>query len=179
MIISGKRIETKRLVISPFNENFLTNRYVEWLNDSENMRYSEQRFFEHTLESCRLFMESFDSSQNLFYAIVEKKEGLGHIGNLTVYVDNNNGIADISIMIGERSVLRKGLGFESFSCMCFFLLEQPGIRKITAGTMSVNSGMLRIMEKNGMVLDGVRRAHYLFEGKEIDLVHMALFKEHC
>jgi len=174
-----KRIETKRLVISPFNENFLTNRYVDWLNDSENMRYSEQRFFKHTIESCRLYMESFDNSQNLFYAIMEKKEGLGHIGNLTVYMDNNNAIADIGLMIGKRSALRKGFGFESFSGMCSFLLEQLRVRKITAGAMAANSGMLRIMEKIGMVPDGVRRAHYLFEGEAVDLVHMALFKEHC
>ena len=37
--------------------------------------------------------------------------------------------------------------------------------------------MLKIMQRAGMKEDGVRRRHYLVEGREVDVVHMAFFKE--
>ena len=51
------------------------------------------------------------------------------------------------------------------------------MRKISAGTLSVNQGMLAIMNNCGMASDGIRKRHRLVDGEAVDVVHMALFAE--
>lgn len=168
-------IRTRRLLIRPFTEQHLTSRYVSWLNDKQVMRYSEQRHRVHTVESCRAYMQSFENTPNYFWAIEEIAHGRGHIGNINAYVDRHNLIADIGILIGDEKAWNQGYGFEAFNAVCGFVTEKENVRKITAGTMSANLPMLKIMKKMNMVSDGKRTNHFLFETREVDLIYMALF----
>ncbi len=92
-------------------------------------------------------------------------------------MDEMNQTADIGIMIGEIPFQHKGYGAEAWKAVCDFLFEKTKIRKISAGTLSTNTVMLQIMRKTGMQEDGRRIRHYIWEGQEVDVVHMALFKE--
>ena len=168
-------LKTKRLLIQPFNKEYLSERYVGWLNNKELMRYSEQRHRNHSLESCWQYYCSFEDSLNYFWAIEEVKDGLGHIGNINAYIDRNNSIADIGIVIGEKRAQHRGFAEEVMARIIDYLFDDCGIRKITAGTMAVNKPMLRLMTKIGMRKDGRRKRHYLFNGKEVDIIFMALF----
>jgi [ribosomal protein S5]-alanine N-acetyltransferase len=170
-------IETARLRIVPFSETYLTPRYAAWLNDPEVVRYSEQRHRHHTIESCRDYWYSFAGTPHHFWAILASEGQLGHIGNINTYVDEKNRLADVGILIGEKAAWGQGYGVEAWSAVCNHLLNEKGMRKVTAGTIAVNKGMLRIMERSGMVADGRRLRHYLFEGEETDVVHMALFND--
>jgi len=168
-------IRTERLEIVQVTEEHLTPRYVGWLNDPEVVRYSEQRFTTHTLESCRAYLESFAGTDNLFLALIADPEPLGHIGNMTAYVDRH-GVVDVGILIGERAVWGHGYGSEAWQAVCRALIE-GGARKITAGTLSVNKGMLAVMERSGMVPDGRRVRQSLVDGAPVDVVHAALFAD--
>jgi len=170
-------IETPRLTIVPFGEAHLTERYVAWLNEPEVVRYSDQRFRTHTLESCRAYMESFRGTPNHFWAIVARDPALGHIGNLNAYVSTLHRVADVGIVVGERGAWGKGLGGEAWIAVCDHLLRAGGMRKVTAGTLEVNRPMLAIMERAGMVPDGRQVRQNLFEGREVDVVHAALFAD--
>lgn len=175
-LVNNHRIETERLKVVPFSAEYLTERYVSWLNDPDVMRFSDQRFKHHTLESCREYWLSFEGSDNGFWAIVAKDSKLGHIGNITTYRDAVHSVADISIMIGEKAVWGRGYGSESFSAMCKYLFDLCGIRKVTAGTLAVNHSMLGIMRKVGMIDDGRRIRQCIYGNVEVDIVHGALFK---
>jgi ribosomal-protein-alanine N-acetyltransferase len=168
-------IKTTRLRIVPFSEEHLTC-YVGWLNDPEVVRYSEQRHRKHTLESCREYWQSFSGSPNYFWAITTLSNEIGHIGNINAYVDRNNSVADVGVLIGERSVWGKGYGLETWKAVCDYLLIEAGIRKVTAGTLAVNKGMLSIMERSGMIPDGLRIRQALIEEIEVDIVYAAFFK---
>jgi [ribosomal protein S5]-alanine N-acetyltransferase len=170
-------LETARLRIVPFSEVHLTPRYVGWLNDPEVVRYSEQRHRAHTIESCREYWRSFAGTPHRFWAILVSAGPLGHIGNINAYVDGKNLAADVGILIGEKGAWRRGYGLEAWRAVCGYLLETAALRKVTAGTMAANKGMLRIMEKSGMVDDGRRIRQCLFESREVDVVHGALFSE--
>jgi ribosomal-protein-alanine N-acetyltransferase len=173
----GLVIETSRLKIVPFSEHYLTARYVSWLNDPEVVRFSEQRHSFHTLESCRLYRLSYFKTPNYFWAITVSEGRLGHIGNINVYVDEKNRLADVGVLIGEKTAWRQGYGLEAWKAVCNYLLEVAGMRKVTAGTIADNKGMLSIMEESDMVADGRRVRHYIVEGKETDIIHMALFND--
>lgn len=166
-------IRSERLKIVSFTEEHLTARYVGWLNDPEVVRYSEQRFKTHTIESCRAYLESFGGTDSLFLAVIADSDELGHIGNMTAYVDRH-GVVDVGILIGERAVWGHGYGTDAFTSVCRALIE-GGARKVTAGTLSANKAMRALMERTGMVPDGRRVRHCLLDGEEVDVVHAALF----
>jgi ribosomal-protein-alanine N-acetyltransferase len=170
-------IITERMTLLSYSPEFLTCSYVGWLNDPEIMKYSEGRFKKHTPESCREYMDSFENSPNYLWAIVAKDPSIGHIGNINCYVNPNHMLADIGIMVGEKSQNGKGYGKEAFAGIVDFLFVKAGIRKVTAGTMSLNIPMLKIMHSLCMRNDGVRKRHYICGGGEVDIVHMCLFKE--
>ena len=170
------RLTGERLDLVPFSAEFLTPRYVGWLNDPETVRYSEQRHRRHTLESCARYAASMEGTPHHFWAVVAHDPALGHIGNMTATVDDNNRVADLAIMIGERSARGRALGLEAWVRACDFLLGAGGMRKVTAGTMSINAPMLGIMRAAGMIEEGRRARHFLHEGREEDLVMAALFR---
>jgi len=170
-------IRTERLRLVPFAEEFLTPRYVGWLNDPEVVRFSRQRHALHTLESCRRYWQSFHGTPHRLWAIVEAAEGLGHVGNLSASIDPHDEVADLGILIGQRSAWGRGYGSEAWKAVCRHLFEGPGVRKITAGTYATNLAMLGIMRAAGMAEDGRRLRHALVEGAEVDVVHAALFRE--
>ena len=64
-------IITERLRIIPYSEEFLTERYIGWLNDPDVMRYSEGRFGKHTAASCKKYIKSSENSPNYLWAVVE------------------------------------------------------------------------------------------------------------
>ena len=172
-----EELETKRLKLIPFSEEYLTEKYVGWLNDREVVKYSEQRHRSHNIDSCREYLASFRGTSNYFWAIISKDEALEHIGSITAYVDNNNLVADLGIMIGDKKVWGKGYGTEAWTAVCDYLFMKTKIRKITAGTMALNAGMRSIMRRAGMVPDGARLKQCIYEKTEIDMIYAALFKD--
>lgn len=169
-------LETDRLRLVPFGEEHLTERYVGWLSDPRVVRYSEQRFRAHTLESSRSYMESFKGTPHLFRAIVARDPALGHIGNLNVYFDSRHDSADIGLLLGPPS-WGNGYGKEAWRAMLEHLLRARDVRKVTGGCVADNHAMVRIMRGAGMVEDGRRVRHYVYDRKEVDVVYFASFRE--
>lgn len=167
-------IETTRLSLVPFEpKRHLTETYVGWLADPDVVRYSEQRHRKHSLESCRAFVESFAGTPHLLWAI-ETKDGR-HIGNMHADIEPGYGLADLAILIGDRKAWGTGLGGEAWCAAVDWLLGAGGMRKVSAGCMADNAAMRRLMAKSRMVDDGIRKAHYLLDGKPVDIVHAARF----
>lgn len=168
-VLKGVQIDLR-----PFTSNELTETYVGWLRDPEVTRYSEQRHRTHSLASCAAYVGSFHSSPHYLWAIWEREKG-AHIGNIAATLDPTNDIADISILIGERSVQGRGIGSEAWSLVLAFLLNDLHVRKVTGGCMAANRAMVRLMQSAGMVPDGKRVGHYLLDGIPTDIVYFARF----
>ena len=168
-------IETERLSIVPFESKHITDEYLGWLNDSQLMKYSEQRHKKHSMETCLTYLKSFEDTENYFFAIEMNGVSRVHIGTITVYQDKSNKLADIGIMIGSKLAQKKGFGKEAWNSVVDWVKNTLKPRKITAGAMSENHAMISIMQQCGMKLDGIRKKHYLLNGKEVDIVYMAVF----
>lgn len=170
-------LESARLRMVGFGPQHLTERYVGWLNDREVVRYSEQRFRRHTMESCAAYARAFGNTPNFLWAIEAHTPPLGHVGNLNAYIDERNRTADMGILIGEKGAWSQGFGREAWTTAAAFLLRGARMRKVTAGTLAENAAMLAVMAAAGMAEDGRRVRHVLFEGREVDVVHGALFRD--
>ncbi|MFH1019056.1 MAG: GNAT family protein [Pseudomonadota bacterium] len=172
-------IVTERLLITPLGKEHISSKYLGWLNDKDLMRYSEQRHRNHNSQSCLEYLRSFEDSPHHLWAIIEQQDGLGHVGNINAYVNEQNLLADIGIVIGERNAQGRGYALEAWRAVSAYLFDKVGIRKISAGTLAANTPMLKLMRQAGMVEDGIRKRHFLCDGQEMDVVHMALFIPGC
>ena len=166
-----------RLRLVPFDpKQHLTNAYVGWLNDSEVVRYSEQRHRRHTIDSCRSYFESMRAGGHHFWAI-ERIDGDAprHIGNLSATMDRANAAADLAIMIGDRTAWGHGFGREAWIAACEWLLGPGGARKVGAGTIAENHAMLAVFEAAGMTVEATRKGHFILDDRPVDAVYAARF----
>ena len=163
--------------LETFAERHLTLRYVGWLSAPDVVRHSEQRHRHHDLESCRGYVASFEGSANFLWAIVANDPTLGHIGNINAYVDTNNRVADLGIMVGEHAAWGRGFGTDAWMAACRYLLGDLNLRKITAGTLANNHGMLAVMRHAGMREEGRRRRQALWENTEVDVVEAGVMRD--
>ena len=97
------------------------------------------------------------------------------LGTLTVYANLHHQTADIGILIGATQHWGQGLGQEAFELAMRALASTGQIRKITAGTMACNVGMVKIMERSGMHLEATRKAQELLDGQPMDVLYFAQF----
>lgn len=163
--------------LEPFSESHLSGRYVSWLRDRHVVRYSEQRHRTHSLSSCRQYWKGMRDSGNPLWAIMLLADGVWrHVGNISATIDYANAVADVGILVGERSAQGRGVGKRAWALVCDHLLGTGGMRKVTAGTMSVNEPMLRIMRSTCMIEEGTRKGQFLLDGKSVDLVMFAKFR---
>jgi len=160
--------------LRPFLKSDISNTYVSWLNDLEVVKYSNQRFLNHTIESCYDYLKSFVGTNNIYMAI-EDKATKELYGSITAYIQINHGTADIGLMIGNQETWGKGFGLEAWTLMMDFLLTQRNIRKVTGGTLKVNTGMIRIMQKSMMIHEATRKSQELFNNKPVDIFYFCKF----
>lgn len=170
-VITGERVR-----LCPFAESDITVDYIRWLNDPEVVRFSNQRFRHHDEESCLDYLRTFADSDNLFVAI-RLCDDKRLIGTMTAYVSSHHGTADMGLLIGERGLWGQGFGLEAWNLFLDYLLSDRKLRKITAGTLRCNLGMIRIMERSGMRIEAVRSQQELVDGEPQDVLYFAKFRE--
>lgn len=162
-------IVTSRLLLTkPSQKNLKT--MVKWLNDPDIVQFSEQRHRKHDEESQAHYI---DNGPDVFREI---HAGQSFIGTITASIDKNNSVANVGILIGEKSEWGKGYGTEAWRAFCEQLLRH-GIRKIEAGAMACNFGMMHIFRKTGMHEEAVIPYHFLLDGKLIDMVQWGKFSD--
>lgn len=173
--LTGKKVELR-----PFGPDDVTDAYVGWLNDPEVTRFSNQRLRAHTHETCGAYLASFAGTANLFVSIRDAAKATA-IGTMTAYRNLYHGTCDVGIMIGERACWRGGYGQEAWNLLTDWLLapspQGGGVRKLTAGCLVPNGGMVRLMERSGMTREAVRVAHEIVDDKPEDIVLYARFAE--
>jgi len=169
--LSGSKVRLQRFGIED-----ITQHYLDWLNDAEVMRFSNQRFRQHIREICEAYWASFEDTPNLFLIVHERASGTA-IGTLTAYANPHHGTCDVGIMIGDRDYWGRGCGQEAWSLLTEWLLTHGKVRKLTAGCLAANTAMVRLMERSGMQPDGVRQGQELLDGVPCDIVHYAKFAD--
>ncbi|MEM8726880.1 MAG: GNAT family N-acetyltransferase [Pseudomonadota bacterium] len=166
----------EKVRLKPFGSGDITEAYIGWLNDPEVTRFSNQRFRTHTRESCEMYLASFAGTHNMFMSVRDMASGTA-IGTMTAYRNRAHGTCDVGIMIGERDYWGGGYGQEAWNLLTTWLIDTARVRKVTAGCLAVNAGMVKLMERSGMTPDGVRKAQELVNEKPVDIVHYAKFAD--
>ena len=157
-----------------FQEFDISDTFVSWLNDAEVVKYSNQRFLNHTIKSCDNYLKSFIDTNNIYMA-VEDKATKELYGSMTAYTHIHHNVADIGLLIGNKKLWGKGVGFEAWTLMMNFLFTQCNVRKVTGGALEVNAAMIRIMEKSIMTHEATKKNQELFNNKPVDVLYFCKF----
>ena len=164
-------ITTERLELRKFNSDRGERlvQMVQWLNDPEVVRYSEQR---HRKHDCEDQLNYIDNGADIFREI---HAGDQFIGTISAYIDRPNSVADVGILIGDKSVWGQGYGTEAWIAFCDHLFLHK-IRKIEAGAMNLNKGMIAIFQKYRMHFEGYRNSHFIVDKEPVHMVLWGKFR---
>ena len=168
--LTGAKVKLKL-----FDERHITDNYLAWLNDPVVVRYSNQRFIQHTHETSAKYLASFIHTENLLLAVYIKETDR-YVGTMSVYFSNAQQSADIGIMIGDSSCWGQGVGGDAWRTELCWLIDVAKVNKVTGGTLRCNTGMVNIMVNSGMQLVRVDPAHALVEGQLEDALYFSKSK---
>lgn len=151
--------------------------YVGWLNDPLVNRFLESRFAVHDEASTRAFVKScLDDPDVLMLGIRSLALKGRHVGNIKLGpIDRRHGLGEIGILIGDREAWNGGVGSSAIRLLSRLAHKELGLRKLTAGCYTSNSGSQRAFEKAGFIVEARRAEHFVLNGEPEDLVLMALW----
>ena len=163
--------------LAPLRVEHVTEEYVAWLNDPLVTAHTEITPGSQTLESARAYLQRTLVSPNALIWRILTMDGV-HIGNIRLSdINLDHSRAWVALIIGRRESWGKGLGPEAIRLVCDHAEVQLGLNKLCAGIYAVNPASLRAFEKAGFTLEATLRRHARFNGRFIDVWHMAHFAE--
>ena len=148
-------LRSARLVLYPYTPIMVTQEHVDWLNDKDLMRYSEQRLRPHTMITQMEYAGSANPDRHLWLIRCEEKD----IGSISAFVDEHNKNANLGILIGSRDHHGSGFAAESWCTVIDWLFEN-GLHKVACGTRDDNHRMRRLATSTGMTLEAEIPGHF-------------------
>lgn len=174
-------IITPRLILRRPVVEDITDAYLQWINDPNTNKFLEIRHKTQTREDCEQYIIIRRQSPYMgFHFGVFEKNGGRFIG--TVTFNGNNKLyntTDISFVIGHPQVQKLGYATEAVTGACHFAFTAQNIFKITGGHYASNIGSMRVFQKNGFHIEGVRRLQNIniYGQREDSILHGVLAEE--
>jgi RimJ/RimL family protein N-acetyltransferase len=157
--------------LKPFTTVDIHPAYLAWLNDNDVNQYSQRRGRTSTREDAQRFLSGLSANDRVL-GIHLTSDGR-HIGNIQYTIINEpSRVAEIRIMIGDKSVWGKGHGSEAIYVLTKFLFEKHNMRRLEANTF--NPAFVKCMEKLGWTQEGRQRERFQFDGRYLDFIWFGL-----
>lgn len=173
-MILKQEIRGDKLTISLFTEQDISEKYLNWLADKEINRFLEVRFKDYSQDAAKEYVQNCIESPNVYFLKIEYQDR-ELIGTCTIYHNRYHKTAEIGLMIGEKSLQKKGFGSEVIRILTNFCCCELGVRKVTAGVYATNHGSIKSFLKNGFSIECKLLSQVLLEGKPEDVYLLAYF----
>ena len=143
----------------------VSKKYLKWMNDKKVQQYTEQRFYKHTKQRIKKFIENKNNSKNEHLYGIFLKSNLLHIGNIKLGpVNLTHKSADISYFIGEKKMWNKGLTTLAIKEI-LKIAKKKKLKKIRASLYEQNKASEKVLIKNGFKLEGILHSEIIFKKK--------------
>lgn len=164
-------LESERLVFEPLSLKYLSNAYVDWLNNKEVNKYLESGG-DYTLEKLETFLKEQEQKDILFWAI-SLKDSKKHIGNIKIDpIDFENNSGEYGIMMGDADEWGKGYAKEASITIIDYCFNELHLSKITLGVVDQNTAALKLYEKIGFQQESVIDNYGVYEGQVCRSIRM-------
>ncbi len=154
----------------------VTKDYVNWLNDYEVTKYTEQKYKKHTFKNVEQFvLQKFKSKNDFLFEIFFNKK---HIGNIKLGpISWEHKSADISYFIGNKNYWGKNIGTMVVKRVVKFALNHLSLEKINTGYYSLNVSSAKLLKKSGFKIEGKKIKNVIFENKRVDFIIVGYLKK--
>jgi RimJ/RimL family protein N-acetyltransferase len=169
MILQGEHIQLKTLTPA-----MVTQKYINWMNDSDVTKYTESRFVKHTMESIKGWVRDVSGSSNDYLYGIYAND---HIGNIKLHINEHHNLADIGIIIGDKTQWGNGYAVEAIKLLTEHGFNKIGLHKISAGIYTNNIGSIKAFRKAGYKEDGRHELTYLSNREYVDEIIMSKWVE--
>jgi RimJ/RimL family protein N-acetyltransferase len=146
----------------------ITKKYVDWLNNYEVVKFTEQKNLKHNHKTILKYFEYISKSKNqfLFGIFIRNNNKYEHIGNIKLGPINYiHRFAEISYFIGETKYWNKGFATLAISKIIKIAKFDYKIKKLIAGVYSMNVGSQNVLKKNNFKLEGIFKSQISFKKK--------------
>src|SRR5215475_8509859 len=148
-------LRSVRLILYPYSPMLVEQTHVDWLNDKDLMRYSEQRHHEHSLRTQLDYVREEHPSRFVWLI----RCGGIDIGTMSAYVDAVNKRANLGILLGRREYHGQGLAAEAWTAVIDYFFDND-FNKIECGCQDDNWPMRRLATSTGFNLEAEIPGHF-------------------
>lgn len=171
-----KHLETQHLILRPFQRSDVDSCVNNWATDPAIYRYvsQEPRTPQQVYDWLSTAKQAYASPETYYWAMVEKssQQVVGEI-----FVDDfssRNRWCELDWKVGQH-VQGKGYATQAAELVLDYLRNEVGFHRIQAKCCVENQASRRVMEKLGMVPEGVLHDFFLGkDGRWMDVVLYAL-----
>tara|TARA_Y100000768_G_scaffold113266_1_gene83449 strand:- start:4599 stop:5147 length:549 start_codon:yes stop_codon:yes gene_type:complete len=137
----------KNIFLKILSKKDVSKNYVNWMNDKEITKFTEQRNFNHKKKDIENFIHlKLRSVDEFLFGIFYLNK---HVGNIKLGpINQKEKSAEVSFLIGEKSLWGKGITTVSLLTIIKFGISL-GLQKICAGYYEMNTGSEKVFKKCG------------------------------
>ena len=131
-----------------------------------------------------------DEKAEEWFKDIQEKQGEVNI-RLGIFLKDGTVIGDVALQdmssrhrtcsvgmgIAKISNRSRGYGYQALELILGLGFRYVGMERITAGTLEMNLGAQRILERGGFVLEGRQRSAVYMNGRRWDRLEYAILKE--
>lgn len=173
-------IKGKQIYLRPPTEEDVCGNWWKWLNDAEVTKNMNKGYEGNTVEKQMQFFKSMMSSDSDYVLAICTLEGDRHIGTTAIHQireENGRRTGNFGILIGESKYWGKGIGTEAWALMIKESFERLGLQTIITKIFSTNEASLRIAEKQGFKIIGMKDNEFEKNGQAIKRYVLQLTRE--
>jgi len=169
MINDGKSSDIILRILKPED---VSEQYLAWNKDEDIVRYSDNQYRNFTLDGQKDYVKACLYNRDIdLYGIFS---GNTHIGNITISgIESIHKRGEITYVIGDKNYWNKGIASFAVSNM-IMKAKSYRLHKLFAGLAHQNIGSKVVLEKNGFILEGVRRSHLYYNNTFYDQLDYGL-----
>lgn len=153
-IVDKPTIETKRLILRPMSPSDVDS-LRQWMPDERIYTYWGKGPGKSE-KNPELMFEKKEKPVKSFHLGIAAKEDNRIIGDLWVYLIENNRMASVAIRLAV-SCQKKGYGTESLAAITDFCFEHTELKRLWAEVDIRNTASVKMLEKCGYQREGLIR----------------------
>ena len=136
------------IYLQELNIDDVSRDYIKWLNNYSVVRFTEQKFYKHTIKSVKKFVIEKKKKKDEFLLGIFLSNEKIHVGNIKLGPINFiHKYAEISYFIGEKGFQNLGLGSLAIKKVCKIAKTQYKLKKLIAGVYEKNIPSKKVLEK--------------------------------
>ena len=170
-------LKSEKLILKPLDLSFLSNDYVNWLNDVRVNKYLESSS-NYTLNKLEKYLSIIQENKILAWAIVLKHNNK-HIGNIKIDpIDIKNSTCRYGIMIGDYNEWGKNYAKNASELVIEYCFNTLNLREMYLGVVEEHKGAINLYKKLNFVISGKWDPEYVnYNGIIYHIIRMSLINK--